>query len=100
VQTVDYRKGHAKEAKLAYLGHVLLDTRHGLVANVCATAATATADRDAALDLRQTASHAKTVAGAKNHDVATFVAKGFVAMIVAQSPKSRARSPYSFNALL
>src|SRR5215213_8045864 len=30
-----YRKGPGKEAKLAYLGHVLLDNRHGLVANVC-----------------------------------------------------------------
>ena len=26
-----YRKGQGKEAKLAYLGHVLLDNRHGLV---------------------------------------------------------------------
>jgi hypothetical protein len=60
-----YRKGQGKEAKLAYLGHVLLDNRHGLVANVCATAATGTAERDAALDLLQTASHAKTVAGDK-----------------------------------
>lgn len=32
-----YRKGKGKEVKLAYLGHVLLDNRHGLVANVCAT---------------------------------------------------------------
>ena len=32
-----YRKGKGKEAKLAYLGHVLLDNRQGLVANVCAT---------------------------------------------------------------
>ena len=44
-----YRKGQGKEAKLAYLGHVLLDNRHGLVANVCATAATGTAEREAAL---------------------------------------------------
>ena len=46
-----YRKGRGKEAKLAYLGHVLLDNRHGLVANVCATAATGTAEREAALEL-------------------------------------------------
>src|SRR6187200_891359 len=46
-----YRKGQVKEAKLAYLGHVLLDNRHGLVANVCATAATGTAEREAALML-------------------------------------------------
>jgi hypothetical protein len=29
-------------------GHVLLDNRHGLVANVCVTAATGTAEREAA----------------------------------------------------
>src|SRR5205085_3466498 len=43
------RKGHGKEAKLPYAGHVLLDNRHGLVANVCVTAATGTAEREAAL---------------------------------------------------
>ena len=43
------RKGHGSEAKLAYPGHVLLDNRHGLVANVCVTAATGTAEREAAL---------------------------------------------------
>ena len=41
-----HRKGQGKEAKLAYLGHVLLDNRHGLVANVCATHATGTAERE------------------------------------------------------
>jgi transposase len=69
-----YRKGRGKEAKLAYLGHVLLDNRHGLVANVCATAATGTAEREAALLLLRTASHAKTVGGDKLYDVAAFVA--------------------------
>ena len=44
-----HRKGKGKEAKLAYLGHVLLDNRQGLVANVCATHATGTAERDAAV---------------------------------------------------
>ena len=43
-----HRKGTGKEAKLAYLGHVLLDNREGLVANVWATHATGTAERDAA----------------------------------------------------
>ena len=42
-----HRKGKGREAKLAYLGHVLLDNRHGLVANVCATHATGTAEREA-----------------------------------------------------
>ena len=44
-----YRKGLGKEAKLTYMGHVLLDNRHGLVTNVCATAATGKAEREAAL---------------------------------------------------
>ena len=36
------RKGSGREATLAYLGHVLLDNQHGLVANGCVTAATGT----------------------------------------------------------
>jgi transposase len=68
------RKGKGKEAKLAYLGHVLLDNRHGLVANVCATAATGTAERDAAVMLLTPEDRAKTVGGDKNFDVASFVA--------------------------
>src|SRR6187200_626602 len=61
-----YRKGKGKEAKLAYLGHVLLDNRHGLVANVCATAATGTAEREAAVVLLTAEDRAKTVGGDKN----------------------------------
>ena len=38
-----YRKGLRRQATLAYLGHVMLDNRHGLVANVCVTAVTGTA---------------------------------------------------------
>jgi transposase len=68
------RKGPGKEAKLSYAGHVLLDNRHGLVANVCVTAATGTAEREAALLLLATAPHATTVAGDKNFDVPSFVA--------------------------
>jgi IS5 family transposase len=69
-----FRKGKGKEAKLAYLGHVLLDNRHGLVANVCATAATGTAEREAAVVLLTGEDRAKTVGGDKNFDVASFVA--------------------------
>jgi transposase len=70
-----YRKGAGQEAKLAYLGHVLLDNRHGLIANVCATAATGTAERDAALMLLEaSAPPGSTVGGDKNFDVRSFVA--------------------------
>lgn len=69
-----YRKGAGKEAKLAYLGHVLLDNRHGLVTNVCATAATGTAEREAALALLEVVPRARTVGADKNFDVRSFVA--------------------------
>ena len=70
-----HRKGHGKEAKLAYLGHVLLDNRHGLVANVCATHATGTAEREAAaLLLEASAPPGSTVGADKGYDVASFVA--------------------------
>jgi transposase len=69
-----FRKGRGKEAKLAYLGHVLLDNRHGLVANVCATAATGSAEREAAVLLLTAQRRAKTVGGDKGFDVASFVA--------------------------
>ena len=70
-----YRKGPGKEAKLAYRSHVLLDHRHGLVANVCATHATGTAERDAAVVLLDaSAPPGSTVAADQGYDVASFVA--------------------------
>jgi transposase len=70
-----HRKGDGKEAKLAYLGHVLLDNRHGLVSNVCVTLATGTAEREAAvLLLDVSAPPGSTVGGDKAFDVASFVA--------------------------
>ena len=70
-----YKKGPGKEAKLSYLGHVLLDNRHGLVSNVCATAASGTAERDAALILLEASARpGSTVGGDKGFDVRQFVA--------------------------
>ena len=68
------RKGQGKEAKLSYAGHVVLDNRHGLVSNVCATAATGTAEREAAVRLLATVADAGTVGGDKGFDVPSFVA--------------------------
>jgi IS5 family transposase len=68
-----YRKGPGKEAKLAYLGHVLLDNRHGLVANVCATAATGTGEWESAVLMLEQAPRAMTVGGDKHFDVGRFV---------------------------
>ena len=70
-----HRKGKGQEAKLAYLGHVLLDNRQVLVANVCATHATGTAEREAAaVVLAASARPGRTVGADKGYDVASFVA--------------------------
>jgi transposase len=70
-----YRKAQGQESKLAFLGHILLDNRHGLVANICAPAATGTAERDAAVLLVEASAPPGSTLGAdKGYDVASFVA--------------------------
>jgi transposase len=44
-----YKKSTAGEARPSYLGHVLMENRHGLVVAACATQSSATAEREAAL---------------------------------------------------
>ena len=44
-----YRKGKGQEAKLGYLGHVLMENRHGLIVDAMVTQADGTAERDAGL---------------------------------------------------
>jgi transposase len=69
-----YRKGNGQPAVLAYLGHVLLDNRHGLVAGTCVTPATGTAEREAALGLlASVAGSGHTFGADKAYDVAAFV---------------------------
>ncbi len=46
-----YRKGRGKEAKLSFMGHGLMENRHGLLVNVCLTEATGYAERIAALHM-------------------------------------------------
>jgi len=48
-----YNKAKGQEATLAYLGHVLLERRHGLVVNTRVTQATGTAEREAALAMAE-----------------------------------------------
>ena len=43
-----YKKASGQEAKLAYLGHLLTENRHGLIVDALVTPATGTAERDAA----------------------------------------------------
>jgi len=46
-----YRKGLGKEAKLSFMGHVVMDNRHGLGVSARYTKATGTAERDTAKEM-------------------------------------------------
>jgi len=69
------KKGHGKEARLSFMGHVLMENRNGLVVDVALTRATGTAEREAALDMlcKVSGSRRITVGGDKNYDTKDFV---------------------------
>ena len=69
------KKGRGKEAKLCFMGHVLMENRNGLVVDVALTRATGTAEREAALDMlgQVPGSRRITVGGDKNYDTKDFV---------------------------
>jgi IS5 family transposase len=71
------RKGAGKEAKLSYSGHVLMENRNGLVADVEVLQATGTAERNAALIMIEKipGDHQITVGGDKLYDTKDFVAE-------------------------
>jgi transposase len=71
-----YCKGPGKPSQLCYMGHVLMDNRHGLVSDTIVTEATGTAERDAALKMLKRRWRRKgpvTVGGDKNYDTHGFV---------------------------
>jgi transposase len=72
-----YKKGTGHESKLAYLGHLLTENRHGLIVDTAVTAATGTAERDAAIvllgELPLTTRHV-TVGADKLYDTRAWVA--------------------------
>jgi transposase len=72
-----YRKGDGQPARLCYLGHVLMENRHGLAVAGCVTPASGTAEREAALELiekRPKRSGRRITLGAdKAYDVESFV---------------------------
>ena len=73
-----YRKGPGKEAKLSYMGHVLMDNRHGLAADGELTQATGTAEYEAATEMVKAIPNRRndraTVGADKYYDTAEFVA--------------------------
>src|SRR5215475_2252123 len=69
------RKGSGKEAKLSYSGHVLMENRNGLVADVEVLQANGTAERDAALVMIEKipGDRPVTVGADKAYDTKDFV---------------------------
>jgi hypothetical protein len=73
-----YRKGKGQPAKLYFMGHALIENRHGLVVQANATAATGRAERETALttvDRHDPGSERRLTLGAdKAYDTSDFVA--------------------------
>ncbi len=76
-----YRKGHGQEARLGYLGHVLMENRNGMIVDAMLTHADGTAERDAALLMLKKAKPGRwrtakpiTVGADKAYDTRDFVA--------------------------
>ncbi len=72
-----YRKGRGQEAKLSYLGHVLVENRNGLIVGAMATAADGYAERDAAIlmvhERWRKQKRIRTVSADKGYDSRDFV---------------------------
>ena len=66
------RKGLGKEEKLVFMGHALMENRHGLLVDFQVTHATGTAERDMVPKLLDEAKerhfHPKTLGGDKGYD--------------------------------
>jgi transposase len=73
-----FKKGKGKEAKLCFMGHALMENRHGLLVDFQMTEATGTAERDVTPKLLEQARdrgfRPKTVGGDKNYDTRACVA--------------------------
>ena len=70
-----YKKSKGSEGKLGYLGHALMENRHGLLVDTMVTRADGTAERDAAFLMASQIAGVKrvTLAGDKNYDTRELV---------------------------
>ena len=70
-----YRKGNGQSSRMAYMGHVLMENRNGLVVGAILTQATGTAEREAALALVDALKPRRRIslAADKAYDVQAFV---------------------------
>ena len=72
-----YKKATGQESKLFFVGHVVMDNRHGLVVGTSYTQATGTAERTAGLTMMKRVKGKRksrlTLGADKNYDTADFV---------------------------
>ena len=103
------RKGKGKEAKLCYMGHVLMENRHGLIRTPRLTAATGTAERDTAADMVEDlpGRHRITVGADKAYDTREFIqslralkAVPHVAQNLRDAPRPSTAAPPAIRATL
>jgi hypothetical protein len=72
-----FKKAAGREAKLAYLGHVLTENRHGFIVNTAVTSASGTGEREAAIAMLgelPLTSRRVTVGADKAYDTRAWVA--------------------------
>lgn len=75
-----YRKSPGKESKLSFMGHVVIDNRHGLVVRTHYTQANGTAEREAAVEMVKTLRRKRrrgriTVGADKSYDARGFIGR-------------------------
>lgn len=72
----NYKKSKGTEAKMAYLGHTVMENRHGIIVKAQASQADGYAERETAIDLlgQLPGGRRKTVGADKNYDTQGFVA--------------------------
>lgn len=70
-----YRKAAGRESRLCFMGHALMENRHGLVVDAMLTHATGTAEREATLAMldRREGGGRMTLGADKAYDVEAFV---------------------------
>lgn len=70
-----FRKGKGKEAKLNYMGHLLTENRNGFILEACVSSAGTSKEWDSALDLlaMQSTHPIRTVGADKGYDTPSFV---------------------------
>jgi transposase len=73
-----YRKSQGREARLAYLGHLVIENRNGLIVEAMATTANGRAERDAAVRMMRTRQKRRrgrrcTLAADKAYDTHNFI---------------------------